>query len=109
MFNASPFDGSIDFGGTSGFDTGTLSGMDMNSNSIELPADLSGYIGNGSIVVGIVAQGTSTVSGAGNIVSIINTAADGIVDITYKTRQIPGPGAASLLGLGGLLVARRRR
>lgn len=109
VFFATQFDGSIDFGGTSGFDTGTLTGSDMDTNSLMLPADLSAYIGGGSIAVGLDAAGLSNVSGAGNIVSIINTAAAAELEITYKTRQIPGPGAAGLAGLGGLLLARRRR
>lgn len=109
MFNATAFDGFIDFSGTSGFDTGTLAGMDMNTNSVSLPSDLSGYIGGGNISVGLGAQGLSNVSGAGNIVSIINTAADGLVEITYKTRAVPGPGAVALVGVGGLMMARRRR
>ncbi len=109
MFNASPFDGVIDFGGTSGFDTGTVAGGDMDSNSVELPADLSPYIGVGNILIGVTAAGTSNVSGAGNIVSIINTAAGVDLEITYKTRLIPTPGAAALVGIGGLMVARRRR
>ena len=109
MFAASAFDGSIDFGGTSGFDTGTISGGDMDSNSESLPTDLSAYIGLGNINIPVSAVGTSVVSGAGNIVSIINTAAGVDLEITYKTRQIPTPGAAALVGIGGLMVARRRR
>ncbi len=109
MFNATAFDGNIDFGGTSGFDTGTQVGGDMDSNSVGLPADLSPYIGLGNILIPVDAEGLSTVSGAGNIVSIINTAAAVELEITYKTRQIPTPGAAALVGIGGLMVARRRR
>ena len=109
MFPASAFDGSIDFGGTSGFDTGTVAGGDMDSNSVMLPSDLSPYVGLGNILIPVSAQGTSTVSGSGNIVSIINTAAGVGLEITYKTRQIPTPGAAALVGIGGLMVARRRR
>lgn len=35
--------------------------------------------------------------------------ASGVVTITYEYTPIPAPGAAALLGLGGLLAARRRR
>ncbi len=109
VFNATAFDGAIDFGGTSGFDTGALNGSDMDTNTLSLPTDLSAYIGAGNISVDLAADGLSSVSGAGNIVSIINTAAGAELEITYVTRIIPTPGAAALVGLGGLLVARRRR
>lgn len=35
--------------------------------------------------------------------------ASGTVMVTYEYEPVPAPGAAALLGLGGLLVARRRR
>ncbi|MFN0012859.1 MAG: choice-of-anchor E domain-containing protein [Phycisphaerales bacterium] len=110
MFAATAFDGSIDFGGTSGFDTGTLAGADMDSNSLTFPPGNSvPYIGNGNIAVTVTADGASIVSGAGNIVTVITTEARATLEITYQTRIIPAPGAAAMLGLGGLLIARRRR
>src|SRR5881628_2104145 len=46
-FNASSFDGSADFGGTSGTDFGPVSAMDMQSVTLTSAADLAAYSGAG--------------------------------------------------------------
>jgi len=72
-------------------------------------AFFNGAPGDTFAVTGTVTGGF-TVSGAGNAtISISDFAAFGDVTVEYSFFIIPTPGAAALLGLGGLAVARRRR
>lgn len=54
--------------------------------------------------------GQFRVSGEGNsTIKVGSFGADGAVIVTYEYSPIPTPGAAALLGVGGLLALRRRR
>jgi len=60
--------------------------------------------------VAVSTLGQFRVSGQGNSTIRVGAfAADGDVIITYEFNPIPTPGAAALLGVGGLLALRRRR
>jgi hypothetical protein len=69
---ASAFDGTIDFGGTSGKSYPTLSASDSGNSSTNAAADLAlfsaGFIGE-TIALPVTAVGSSTASGAGNRMS----------------------------------------
>jgi len=104
IFNATAFDGISDFGGTSGASFNGLSGTNSANAS---PFVLFPYEGNGNINVNVVASGASGGSGAGNLLQQFSTAASAEVSVTYT--YIPTPGAMALMGMGGLLAARRRR
>lgn len=107
-FNASAFDGSNDFGGTSGFSLLNITNSASNSNSFTNPPDnLAAYIGAATFLVPTTAVGTSSASGPGNLVSSFRTlsGADVIIEYTY----IPAPGAIGVLGFGALVATRRRR
>lgn len=107
-FNATAFDGTLDFGGTSGQSLLNLTNQATISNMLTDPPDnLSAYIGNATISVPTVAVGSSSASGAGNLFSSFRTEAGAMLTIEYTF--VPAPSAAALLGLGGLLAARRRR
>lgn len=109
MFDASAFDGSIDFGGTSGVTFGDLEGSSTAFESTSDVSVLAQFIDVGSVDLVANALGSSSGSGAGNLVTQFMTDAGLSWEIEYKFRVIPSPGSATLLGLGGLIAVRRRR
>lgn len=106
VFNATAWDGNTDFGGTSGASFTGLTNTQFNSAS---PFIFAPYIGTGNVLVNVIATGSSGGSGAGNLIQQFSTDASALVEITYVWNEVPTPGAAALLGLGGLLATRRRR
>lgn len=105
-FAATAFDGTIDFGGTSGV---SLLNLTNSNTASSTPGSFAGYIGSGSVPLSIGAVGASNASGAGNVISAFATDASADYRIVYTYEAIPTPGAAALLGLGGLVAFRRRR
>ncbi len=77
------FDGTIDFGGTSGKTYSDLSGDDVETFCTIMPADLALFSGSGNIVLPVVALGTSNGSGAGNLILQFGTLASSEVIVTY--------------------------
>jgi hypothetical protein len=109
-FSASAFDGSIDFGGTSGVLLTNLTNSAVSSSSLNNPpTDLSAYIGNGNISIATSATGSSSGSGSGNLITQFTAAAGVDVIVTYTFDVVPAPASAGLLGLAGLVAVRRRR
>lgn len=105
--NLTAYDGVTDFAGPSGFDTGFINAS-PNTQSFTLFAGFGAYIGAGNIAgLNLSASGSSGGSGGGNLVFQSTTDAGGDFSVTYT--WIPAPSSAALLGLGGLLAARRRR
>jgi hypothetical protein len=111
-FNASAFDGTIDFGGTSGQ---TFSGLisDVTETASSPPlllSDLALFTGTGDILLPVVAAGTSSGTGAGNLITQFSTRASARVTVEYEytPSTVPEGGmtlvtlAVGLLSLGGL-------
>lgn len=115
-FGFSAFDGAIDFGGTSGGRTGTVSATGSNSFVSFNANDFSLFsaLGGGNINLGLSATGSSSGSGAGNLITQFSTAASGDVRVIYNytaaTSNVPEPAslATLLAGLGLMGVVRRR-
>ena len=82
-FNAGPFDGSIDFGGTSGHDFGPQTATGSTTFTITSPSALANYIGTGMVSLTEVAHATSSASGAGNLIAQIATTASAQVSVIY--------------------------
>lgn len=109
---AAAFDGTIDFGGTSGKTYPGLMASDSGSSSTNAPADLALFTAamlGETISLPVSAVGSSTGSGAGNLLLLFNTFAGASVEVCYEYEPVPAPGALALLGLGGLVAGRRRR
>lgn len=111
----SAFDGVVDFGGTSGKVYGPSTGTDTDTITSVNPIVLAGYstVGPGSVAFNVSASGSSTASGAGNIITQFSTKAGAKVTVTYNysSTNVPDGGATmallpvALLGLG---LLRRR-
>ncbi len=112
--NFSAFDGTVDFGGTSGAIINGVTGSQTGSNVVA--GSFAAFIGSGLFNVGVAATGLSNASGAGNLISQINTRALANITVTYTydtptPNPTPEPASLALAGLAlaGAAVASRRR
>lgn len=103
----SAYDGVTDFGGTSGRTFNNLTASDTQTTSLN--SGFAPYIGNGNVVFTLTANGNSTVSGSGNLVTSISQASGGVSTITYNyTPAVPEPASMAVLSIGALGLIRRR-
>jgi len=103
--NVGPFDGVIDFGGTSGATYNNLYANAIDNATSTNPADLALFTGPGTITLPVVATGNSSGSGAGNLLLLFQTSAGASVRVCYE--YIPEPATLAMLAFAGLLVRRR--
>ena len=82
-FSASAFDGTIDFGGTSGHDFGNDNASGTNSITLTDPASLAAYTGLGTNSFSDFAHATSSATGAGNLLTQIGTTANAQIEVIY--------------------------
>jgi hypothetical protein len=88
-FHAGAFDGTIDFTGSSGHDFGNKTGTGSKSFSFTSTSDLAIFIGTGTVPLTETAHATSNASGAGNLLTLINSTASADVSVVYH--YIPAP------------------
>jgi hypothetical protein len=82
-FNASAFDGVIDFGGTSGHDFGAQTANGSNMVTLTKASDLLAFETGGQISFSENAHATSAATGAGNLITQINTTAAAQISVVY--------------------------
>ena len=108
--NVSAYDNTMDFDGSSGKTYSGLSGNDTLMFSSPPPlADLALFTGVGSINLPVSATGSSSGSGAGNLITQFLTSASAEASVTYHYTPAPEPASLALLALGGSVALRRRR
>jgi len=92
------FDGVIDFGGTSGKTYAALSGDQTEDSCSSSPADLLLFTGVGNIGLPVDASGTSSGSGAGNLILQFSTSASATARVTYHWTECPVPTESTTWG-----------
>lgn len=108
------FDGTVDFGGTSGLTRNNLSETATNSISFTDPSEFGLFLGTGNLVLPVAAIGQSNASGAGNLATVFQTFAGANITVSYEYTErptaVPEPnapmGALALVGLG--MMAKRK-
>lgn len=112
-FNAGAFDGTIDFAGASGASFTGLNASQLVTEEYTDAPTLIDFTGPGTIMLDFVAQGSSSGSGAGNLVSQFATEASGTVDIVYEYHStsvsVSEPSVIALFGLGLIALGGMRR
>lgn len=83
------FDGTIDFGGTSGKTYADLSADKTEVRCTSTAFDLSLFTGNGNISLPCEAAGTSNGTGAGNLILQFLTSASSGASVTYHYSDCP--------------------
>jgi hypothetical protein len=82
-FNAAAYDGTIDFGGASGHDSGLQTHTGSRSVTITDAGLLQQFEGTGSLTVSGHAGATSTASGPGNLLALHSASAGAQVQVVY--------------------------
>ncbi|MDO6583920.1 choice-of-anchor E domain-containing protein [Salipiger sp. 1_MG-2023] len=108
----SAYDGTIDFAGTSGVTYEGLTADDTDSATFT--SALEAFIGTGTFTLDLAAQGNSSGTGAGNLITQFATSAGATAYVIYDytpTSTVPLPAGAPLLllGVGGIALLRRRK
>jgi hypothetical protein len=74
-----------------------------------LPGNFTPYIGVGTVAFDVRLENFYGISTPGGWGLQLTTNSQSSITVEYTYTPIPAPGAAAMLGLGGLLAARRRR
>lgn len=105
-FMATPFDGVIDFAGTSGATFGPLIQDVIASGTI---FDATSFIGSGFVPLQVGAIGAAWASGSGNVITSFTTEARLTYEIVYQFTEVPAPGPVALCAIAGATAFTSRR
>ena len=100
------YDGTPDFGGTSGAKESNLTNTVTESSMSTSPSDFALFTGfagaPGKISFRIQAKGTSNASGSGNLLTQFSTTAQAATTVTYfyDVTEVPEPASLAILGAG---------
>jgi len=110
-FNATAFDGTIDFAGTSGIAYTGLTADQTETNTFTDAATLGLFTGLGTVDLNLNALAESFASGAGNLITQFATQAGGNISVNYAydVPSVSAPSHLALLGLGLVAFAGMRR
>ena len=97
-FAASPFDGVVDFAGSSGTTLAAISGSKFNKFDYNSDADKTLFTGLGSITLPLSAVGTSRANGGASTISFFDTRTRGEVTVTYNYHAVPEPRVYGMMG-----------
>ena len=96
--NVTAFDGVIDFGGTSGRTYAALQGDKTEGNCTSLADDKTLFTGTGTLVLPVVAVGSSGGSGGGSLLLSFTTDASAGAVVTYYYSTCPVPAQPATWG-----------
>ncbi len=82
-FAAAVYDGTLDFGGTSGHDFGPHSGNNSKQVILTSSSDLAPFVGTGTVSYSASAQAASSSNSSANLATVVQTSGNGSVQITY--------------------------
>ena len=110
-FNATIFDGTLDFGGTSGITYPISDTMQYEEATYTDAPTLLAFTGMGDASFGFEALGTCSFTAGGNVLAGFTTQAGGEVTVTYEYSAVPvsAPSQVAFLGLGLLAFAGLRK
>ncbi|MDH7503320.1 MAG: choice-of-anchor E domain-containing protein [Verrucomicrobiota bacterium] len=102
---AARYDGTFDFGGTSGISAIGITASDTATRTLSAASgdDLSAFVGNSAVSMTLSAAGFSKVKGSGNLAISISTDAGGTVKVCYFYRRTP-PGGGFCVFVEGQIV-----
>ena len=103
--NVTAWDGTDDFGGTSGNTYTNVSADSIDSISSTTSADLALFTGTDDILLPMVATGTSSGNGAGNLLLSFRTTASSSLEVIYTyslptSSPVPEPSVIALFAMG---------
>ncbi len=103
------YDGTVDYGGTSGSTRTNLSDLDSAFYIVD-PGDLALFTGAGNLSYDVYAADNSFASGGGSTASNFSNLAGILLDIKYDyiPAPVPEPGTILMLGSGLLAFGARR-
>lgn len=108
-----PFDGELDYGGTSGYTFGDLQASGQTSVSYLIPGDdLSAFIGLGTLSYTVATSDNSYgESSAGTFAFFSSLLGSGTLQITYTTAILPEPTTMAnfVLAMGVVYLLRNKR
>lgn len=112
QFAATEYDGTTDFGGSSGTQIFGLNNMQTEMETFTDTTTLAQFTGTGETIdLNLGAVATSFATGAGNLLTQFRTDAGGNISIIYDymERPVNAPAHIALLGFGLLAFARLRK